>query len=306
MFLIITNQIIKMLMILLVGYNCYRVKLVDQHANEKFANLLLMVVNPCVAIIALQTDYSPQLVRGLLFSFALAFATHLMAILISVILIRKTGNENYSIERFSVVYSNCGFIGIPLVQSIFGGEGVLYLTAYMTTFNIFSWTHGIILMTGKATWKDLKKGLLSPMIIACTLGLILFFCHIRLPEIAYDTLNFIGSMNTPLAMLIAGISVAQTNIGQMIRNRKIYLIMALRLLLVPAILFGILVLLPMNPTAACSILIAAACPVGGTCTAFALRFHKNYRYASELYAFSTLCSLLTIPLFVFAAERLLF
>ncbi len=317
MVFLIINQIVKMLLILLLGCLCFRLKLVDEAGNKMLANLLLMVVNPCVALMALQTDYRPELVSGLLISYLLAVATHLFAIFLSHFLIRKAdgssggrgvllrGSEDYAVERFSCVYSNCGFIGIPLVQSILGNEGVLYLTAYMTVFNIFSWTHGISLITGRTSFKEVKKGLLTPMIFACFTGLILFFARIKIPQVPADAINYVAGMNTPLAMLIAGISVAQTDLRRMLKNARIYFVSALKLLLIPLLILPVLAALPISFNTALTILIAAACPTGATGTAFALKFHKNYRYASELYAFTTLLSLITIPLFVFAAELFL-
>lgn len=305
MFLIIINQILKMLLLLLLGCICYKTKLVDQSGNKALANLLLMVVNPILAVMALQTDYSPELVRRLLLAFVLAIAVHAGAILMSTILVRKTGNQDYAIERCSAIYSNCGFMGIPLVQSILGSEGVLYLTAFMTVFNICTWTHGVTQMTGKVSLQNLKKGLLSPMIIASIIGLILFFAQIRLPGVIADTLNYVKGMNTPLAMMIAGISVAQTDPGKMFLNKRLYFISFIKLMLMPSLVLLFLALIHVNSTVACTVLIASACPVAATCTAFSLRFRKNYKYCSELYAFTTLCSLVTIPIFVYAAERLL-
>ena len=304
-----------MLLILLLGCLCYRLKLVDEAGNKMLANLLLLVVNPLVAITALQTDCRPELITGLIISYLLAIATHLLAICLSHFLIRKgrenaaggtvqNGSEDYLLERFSCVYSNCGFIGIPLVQSILGDEGVLYLTAYMTVFNIFSWTHGIGLITGRFSFAQLKKGLLSPMVIACLTGLILFFGRIKIPQVPSDAINYVAGMNTPLAMLIAGISVAQTDFLKMLKNARIYFISALKLLLIPLVTLPILAVLPVSFNVALTILIAVACPTGATGTAFALKFHKNYRYASEIYAFTTLLSLITIPFFVYAAELL--
>lgn len=305
MFLIIINQIFKMLLLLLLGYACFKWKIIDEHGNKVLANLLLMVVNPVLAIMALQADYEARLISGLLLSYLLAIATHLGAIVLSNVLVKKPGNENVSIERFSAMYSNCGFMGIPLVQSTLGAEGVLYLTAYMTVFNICSWTHGMILMTGSMTMKNLKKGLLSPMIIASITGLILFFSRLRFPGTIADTLSYVSGMNTPLAMIIAGVSVAQTDIGRMLKNKNIYFISCIKLLIMPAIVLAVLTLIPVSQTVAYTILIAAACPAAATCTAFALRFQKNYTYASEIYAFSTLFSLITIPIFVYLAEILL-
>lgn len=356
MFSVIMTQIIKMLLILFVGILVSRLHLIDDHANKALANLLLLVVNPIVAITALQTDYSPDLVRGLLISYALAVLTHLIMIPVSALLIRKPEEkrdaaDNCAVERFAVIYSNCGFIGIPLVQSILGSEGVLYLTAYMTVFNIFSWTHGLGLMTKDAAASDrhidstrkdsvsgnsmsntqessaqavnskqksahtagsfsasaraLLRHLCTPMILASTLGLVLFFLQIKFPPILSDTLSYIGNMNTPLAMIIAGVSVSQVNIPAMLRDPRVYLVSFGKLLLMPTIVFVILLLVHVDSTVAYTILVASACPCAATGTAFALKYHKNYAYSSELYAFSTLCSLITIPAFLYAAERLL-
>ena len=305
MFVIIVNQILKMLLLLLLGCLCFRMKLVDEAGSKVLANLLLMVVNPMLAIVSLQTEYSAHLAQGLLVAYLLAFLTHLVAAILSTVLIRTTGNPDCGIDRFASMYSNCGFIGIPLVQSILGNEGVLYLTAYMTVFNFFSWTHGVMIMTGTFSLKELKKGLLSPMIFASILGVVFFFGRIHIPDLLLDSMNYVAGMNTPLAMLIAGISVAQTDLLSMLRNRKLYLISASKLLIMPALLLLVLTLIPVDPMVSCTMLVAAACPVAATGTAFALRFHKNALYASELYAFTTIESLVTIPLFVFAAERLI-
>ncbi len=314
MFTIIITQILKMLLILLLGVLLCRTKVIDEQTNAKLADLLLLVINPIVTFTALQTDYRPELVRGLLISYALALAAHLIMILISNLLIRRRGNENYAVERFSAMYSNCGFIGIPLVQSILGTEGVLYLTAYLTVFNLFAWTHGVFLMNDHASEesggalpfvKTLLKNLCTPMIFACVIGLILFGLRIQLPAILLDALDTVGNMNTPLAMIIAGVAVSQTNIPAMLKNCRVYLVAMIKLLLMPAIVFLLLLIIRPDYTVACTILVAAACPPATTCTAFALRFGKNQTHASEMYAFTTLCSLITIPIFVYAAERLL-
>ena len=243
MFVIIVNQILKMLLLLLLGCLCFRMRLIDENGSKVLANLLLMVVNPMLAIVSLQTEYSAHLAQGLLVAYLLAFLTHLVAAVLSTVLIRTTGNPDCGIDRFASMYSNCGFIGIPLVQSILGNEGVLYLTAYMTVFNFFSWTHGIMIMTGTFSLKELKKGLLSPMIFASILGVVFFFGRIHIPYLLLDSMNYVAGMNTPLAMLIAGISVAQTDLLSMLRNRKLYLISASKLLLMPALLLVVLVLI---------------------------------------------------------------
>ena len=129
MFTLIFNQLLKMLFIMLLAYFCYKIGLITQEGNRTLSNLLLMVVNPCLIITVYQTPYDPALIRGLMISFAAAAAAHILGILMAHFLIPAGKNPEYAIERIAAVYSNCGFIGIPLINSVLGSDGVFYLTA---------------------------------------------------------------------------------------------------------------------------------------------------------------------------------
>lgn len=305
MFEIITVQIIKMLFLLLLGILCYRKKLIDLNGSKALSNLLLLIISPVLAVTCLQTEYNTELVTGLLISFGISILIHGGMAILFTFLIRKYGNEHYAVERFSSMYSNCGFMGIPLVLSILGNEGLLYLTAYTIVFNVFAWSHGVSIMTGKTSLQHLRKVLVAPVILASVLGMILFFLRIRLPDLVLDTCSYITGMNTPIAMLIAGISVAQTNLPSMLKRKKLYLISVFKLLLMPSLVLLLLLVLPVPPKVACTMMVAASCPSGAMGTAFALRFQKDDKYAAELYSFTTICSLITVPGFVYAAEHLL-
>ena len=304
MFIIIMTQILKMLLLLGTGILCFRTGLVDQKGNRSLSNILLNVVSPALAISSLQIEYRTDLIQGLAATYAMAAFTHVLFITLATLLIRKKDNPHFDLERFTVIYSNCGFIGIPLVQSVLGAEGVFYLTAYITVFNLFSWTHGILLMSGKSSPKEAVKGLLTPMIVACILGLVLFLMQVRLPAVLGDSLSYLASMNTPLAMLIAGVSVAQTDLVRMLKNVRVYMVSLIRLVLLPLFVLVVLVFLPVPYTAKMVVMIVSACPTATSGTAFSLQFGKDYRYASELYTFTTVACLLTIPLFVTAGDYL--
>lgn len=304
MFILIFEQLMKMFFILLLAFICYRIRLVDQNGNKTVSNLLLLVVNPILIITVYQIKYDPELVRGLLLSFAAAVLTHVLGIIISTMLIRPKGSD-YCIERYSAMYSNCGFIGIPLIGSVLGDTGVFYLSAYMVIFNLFSWTHGVMLMEKKFSLKNLKQGLLSPMFIATFIAVILFFLQIKIPSVLLDSMNYIADMNTPLAMMVAGFSVAQADIGKMCRNIKIYYTSAIKLLLLPLCMIPLLILFRLSPEISMPTLIAASCPAATTGTMMAIRYRQNYTYASEIFALSTVLSVVTLPVIVLIAERLL-
>ncbi|HIW50593.1 MAG TPA: AEC family transporter [Candidatus Blautia intestinavium] len=304
MFLLIVSQLFKMLVILLVGIFCCRIGLVSTEGSRCISNLLLNIVNPCLIITVYQTDYDKTLVAGLLLSFAAALVSHFIAILISTAFIRKNSSAESGLERYAAVYSNCGFIGIPLIGSVLGSEGVFYLTAYMTVFNLLTWTHGLSLMKGNFRLRNLRDGLLSPMVLSTLLAMALFFIQFEIPGPLLDSMNYIADMNTPLAMMVAGFSVAHSNLKDICTNLSIYKVAALKLLVVPLAVLLFLSFLPLDSTVAYTTLIASACPTATTITMMSILYNKNHAYASEIFSFTTVLSILTIPVVISAAELL--
>lgn len=290
------NQILIMFLIIIIGMICYKARLIDRELNKKLSGILLMVVSPLLIFNSYQRDFSSDLFQGLLISFGLALASHLISILAAGILIRGKDDANTVIDRFSAIYSNCGFIGIPLINGLVGKEGVFYITAYLTVFNLFVWTHGVIMMVGKQSKKDIVKTLLSPTIIAIVLGMFCFLVRLKVPFIVYESIEYVASMNTPLAMLIAGVSIAQTNILKIFLKPRIYLVVVLKLLLIPILLLFLYTRLPINQTVLTTAILGVACPTAATGTMFALRYNKDAVYASEIFAITTLASIVSIPL----------
>lgn len=305
MFILIFEQLVKMFFILLLAFLCYRIGLVNQEGNKSISNLLLMIVNPVLIITVYQTEYDPGLVQGLLLSFLAAALTHVLGIVVSTVFIRSGSGADYSIERFSAMYSNCGFIGIPLIGSVLGDTGVFYLSAYMTMFNLFTWTHGVILMEKKCSLKNLVHGLLSPMFIATLAAIALFFLRIEIPSVLLDSMDYIADMNTPLAMMVAGFSVAQADILKMCRNLRLYYVSTVKLVLFPLCTIPLFLVLRLPQEVSMTILIAAACPTATTGTMMAIRYRQNYTYASEIFALSTVLSVATMPVVVLIAEQIL-
>ncbi len=301
MFILILNQLLKMLLIMILAFICYRLHIINQEGNRNMSSLLLMVVNPCLIITAFQTEYDPALVQGLLSAFSAAVLAHIAGILIAHFLIPEKGNPEFALERFGAAYSNCGFIGIPLVSSVLGSKGVFFLTAYLTVFNILSWTHGLVLLNGKFSSKRLKEGLLSPIVICTIIGAALFFLRLSIPSQVLDSMNYIANMNTPLAMLIAGFSVAQADLKKIFLHVRIYWICLLKLFAMPLALLAFLAVLPIDSDVAYTTLVAAACPTATSLTMMAIRFERNYTYASEIFSLSTVLSVVTIPAVTYVA-----
>jgi predicted permease len=300
------NQIMIMFFIILIGIFCYRIRLIDQVTNRKLSDIVLMLVNPIVVLVAYQREFETKLLTGLLISLLMAVVTHIVGIVISNVIIRRKKNRtDLSIERFAAIYSNCGFIGIPMAGGLFGSEGVFYITAYMTIFNLLVWTHGVVIMTGKADIKSIGKAMLSPTIIATVVGFLMFITRLMLPNVLLETLTYIGNMNTPLAMLVAGVTIAQTDVRKLLVKPRIYYISFVKLLLIPIVMLFIFRLFEMPNVVLLTSVLAAACPTAVTVNLFAIRYEKNFLYASEVFAISTMASMITIPLVMYVANLIL-
>ena len=299
--MVILRQIVIMFIILLIGFGCSMKGLITKEGNKQLSAVALHIVNPLLIFMSYQSDYSSKLLRGLLWSFLLSGLSFAVTIWLSTLLIKKKRPE-HELERFSAVYSNCGFIGIPLIRGIYGDEGVLYLTAYITLFNILIWTHGLMTMKGSKDMKSFLNSLKAPSVVAVFIGLIFYLLQIRLPDFLHTSLQYVSDMNTPLAMLIAGSAAAQTNVVKALKNSGLYIVAALKLAVLPLAAMALLHFIPAPHIVHMVVLIASACPVATTGTMFAIQYDKNPERCSEFFAVTTLLSGLTLPVVTMLGE----
>ena len=292
--LLITKRISIMFIILLVGVLCYKKGLITKKGTKQLSEVELKLVNPILIFMSYQKDYESAMIKNLLWAFVLSAISFAITIGLSYVLVGKK-NSDYVVERFSMVYSNCGFLGIPLINGVFGSEGVLYLTAYVTLFNFLVWTHGLMTMKGQKDFSPAIKAVKSLPVIAVFAGLVCYMLQLRLPSVPAQALQYIADMNTPLAMLIAGATIAQSNVLNMIKKPRNYLICLYKLLLLPLIVFAVIRLFGLPEIVVATLTIATACPVATTGIMFALTLDKNAERCSELFSMSTLLSALTLP-----------
>lgn len=307
---ILAGQTFVMFLMILAGYVIFRTKLSDHEGNRTVSNILLMVVIPAVLLSTmLSIEYSPSIARGFLFSLLLGFLSHLAVILIAHVLLRgKQRHPQVGIERYAAVYSNCGFMAIPLVSAVLGDEAVLYLSAYMIAFNILTWTHGLVEITGSTSFRQVVKGLMSPTVICSVLGILGFLLQIRVESHVMQAIRYIGAMNTPLGMIVTGCVLAETGLSGVLKRPRLFLIIAVKLIAAPAVTCLILVLARrivwFGDELFYAILIPAACPTATTATMMALRYDQDYEYSNQAVVTTTLLSMVSIPLVVGAARLL--
>jgi hypothetical protein len=295
MTLTLLYQAAIMLILICLGIFCFKTGIISEGGSKELSRLALLVINPVVIFMAYQKELEARLLKGFVTAFLLGILSFAVASFVSYILVRRKPGRETDIERFSCIYSNCSFMGIPLIQALLGSEGVFYLTAYLTIFNILVWTHGVITMSGQKTMKNVAKAFTSSSVIAIVLGFIFFVLRISLPGLITDTLSLISSMNTPVAMIVAGATIARTNVFKALKNPRIYFVTFLTLLFIPALMAVIFSFIPADETVETAVLIAAAAPSATMCTMFSLRYDRNSLYASEIFAVTTLLSVVTMP-----------
>ncbi len=296
--LTIVEQIIKMFIMMAVGAWLYHKSIVNEDTSSRLSAILLNVATPCTIITAFNQEFSTLKLQGLILSFILA----ILAIILSGLIGKLFFNKN-KIESFSVCFANAGFIGIPLVTGLLGSASVFYLSAYIAMFYIFLWTYGIVLMSGDKKRVNWQSILFNPTILATGLGILLFVLPIGLWTPISQAVSSLGSMNTPLAMLILGIYMAKSNLIEMFTDFKIYKACLVRLIVVGIATLMALSLVPNQYNEIKTVILIANCaPVGVIVAVFAQMFHEDYNYSAEIVSLSTILCVVTMPLLVFASQ----
>lgn len=300
----ILNQTIIMLILIAVGVLCAKLKIISSDTNRELSKFVLQVVNPVVIFMSYQKEYEARLVKNLLITFALSVLAFAVILAVAYIFVRKKDGGHTEVERFSSIYSNCAFMGIPLMSALFGDEGVFYLTAFITVFNLVVWTHGVIIISGEKNMKEVVKVFYSPTMIAIVLGILTFFLKIKLPAVPVSALNFIKEINTPMAMIVSGVTISATNVPKLLKNTRLYFICLVKLIIIPAVLALVMSLFSVDEEVRMTVIVAAASPPAAMCTLFCIKYNKNSVYASEIFTAGTILSVLTLPAIVKLTEIL--
>ncbi len=289
---IIFRQSVTMALYMAMGYLLFRRGKITAEGSKSIAALLLWLVLPGVIINSFCVEFTPERLEQLGVSALLGAGALLLAMALARLIYGKS-----PVDNFAAAFSNAGFMGIPLVKACFGESAVFYLVAFVAFLNVMQWVYGIALLSrGKAQagWKQL---LFNPICAGLAVGLLLFFTGLgtRLPGIIRNTVSGIAALNGPLAMLVLGVYLAQTNPIAMLTKPGLYILSAVRLLLIPAATMLLLSPIPADTTLRLTILAAACAPVGSNVAVYAQLYGEDYPYACQTVAMSTLLSILTMP-----------
>ena len=322
-FAAVAEKVGLLFILIAVGFFCQRVKLLTEEANKRMADIVMYIVTPCVIIHAFSaTLYAKQELVGILKNIGLvaliAALAHAVMILIVSLVFRSSDQSRRRVMRFAAVFSNAGFIALPLAQALIdtptSHEGALYAAVYLAVFNIALWTWGYVDMSGDKGGIGVRKLLLNPGIIGVAIGLFFFTtplyieigaeAGLHLPRLLADAISALSALNLPLPMLMVGYYLGKADLLAAFKDTPSYLCMALRLIVFPLALLGILYVCGVRGHVLTVSVIGACAPVGATTTIFSAKFEHDVALSVRLVSLSTVLSLVSMPLIVGLTQML--
>ena len=296
-FFTVASNVLTLFLLMGAGVLCAKTKLLSDGGVKALANLALYIATPCVIIKSCIREFDPAMLWGFLTVVAVAAVTHGVLVLLAAVVFRDSDENRRRVFRCATVFSNAGYMAIPLQQAILGEIGVFYCAAYIIVFNVFLWTYGLVEMSGESRL-SVKKILLNPGIIGVVVGLLLFVFPIPVPELLINGIGHLAALNTPVPMLIVGYYLAQTDLVAALKDGRGWLVIALRLVAAPLLALGGLLLCGVRGEVLTACMICIATPVATACTMFATRFDRSPKLSVNLVSLSTLLSVGTLPLMV--------
>lgn len=297
-FLTVSKQVVTLFMLIAVGFICGKIGFMSKATSKNITDIVLYFVTPCVIINAYQVDFNPEILINLGITALCAIGAHIISIIIVTLVFRGKDIDKKAVLRFGTVFSNCGFMSLPLQQAIIGQEGVLYGAAFVGIFNIFLWTYGVICMSGDKKGISAKSLLLNPGILGVVIALIFFLLSFRLPEVIAQPVKYLASLNTPLPMFIIGFYLSNSKISSGLRDKNAWLSALIRLIVIPVICISLMYLFGVRDNILITVAIAVSAPIAATTTMFATKFNKDTELSVNLVSLSTILSIVTMSCIV--------
>ena len=297
--LICAQQVVVLFLLMATGTVAVKTGVLKPENKQALSNLLVYLVVPAMIFNSYRMEFSAEILRNLLAAFGMSVLAICIGTVITLVLTARRKDSRAPIFRFATVFSNAAYMGFPLISALFGAEGLLYASAYVTVFNILLWTMGYGMVSGSANARDVARNLLrTPVFYALVAGLAIYFFQIPIPRLIAQPIELLAGMNTPLSMLITGMLLAASDLKAIVSDLHIWKLAAVRMLLIPAVCLGVFALLGLVHLgmSAQVVLLLECCPAAAITSVFAVQFHHDESYAAGSVVLTTLLSIVILPL----------
>lgn len=302
--LIAARQVGILYIMVLVGVICDKIGWFTEKTGRACTDLLFYIITPSVIINSFFTrEFTKDSGIKLLISVGCGFLLHFVAIAVNTPLFSKGNKDENCVYKYGAIYGNVGYMTLPLTEAILGSEGVFYCSAVVMAFNVVSFTHGVFMMdNGKGF--DAKKLILNPGVIAMLIGLPFFLFKVQLPELITKPVVFIAGTQTPVAMIVFGTFLAHSQLKNIFKHKKIFLVALSKLIVLPAIMIGIYKLIGLGGTLLTALAISSCAPSANNTVLFSAKYDKDAGLASQLVATVSFISIITMPIIIAAVQTI--
>ncbi len=305
--MIILQKMLVLFLIMMIGYAACRREILTEAVCKKLSGIIVNIANPCIILSAV-VDGDISAVKGsdVILTIAVSWAVYGVLLLAAELLPRilRVPAADLGMYKVMTVFSNMGYMGFPIILSVYGSTALLYASVFLIPFNFLIYTYGIIVMKRDGKGSRLRlRSVLNNGVLACILMVILFFGGLRLPTVLTDTITGVAGMTVPVSMMIIGASLAGLKLSKLLLDVRLLLFAAIRLLLIPVAGMFLVCRFVTQPQLLGVTLVVLATPVGSLTAMLAQEYGGDYMLASRGVALTTLLSVLTIPV-VFAVTGL--
>lgn len=299
-FSVILQQLFMLAIMMLIGFLGVKTKFLQAELKDSISKIILRITLPLLNLTAITGQtLRPDMVKNAGIIVGVGICIISLTLLVGHLSgkLFRLPSPTRTIHTCMSAFGNVIFLGYPLITALYGQEGLFYAIVYALVNDGFVWTMGVFLIAksgGGDTKAGLKK-LINPNTVTFLVSLLMLALGIRLPKLLHETLASVGSMTTCLSMLFIGMTLATIELKGIYKRFSIYLIVIVKMLLIPAILTFLLSKTPLDRTLLGVLILQIAMPVQTIITVVANEFHSDYRYAAECVFITTLFSLATLP-----------
>ena len=293
---------LQMAVLIILGFILRKTRIIDDRIQKGLSNILIYAVLPFNLISSSQYEYSKELIMALIAVAAASLCYFTFSILgmRAVVGKMKLEDQEKRVVVTTSVFMNTGFVGFPLMSSIFGAKGLLLASCYNMVFNLFMYSYGEHKLSGqKAGFKNIIK---NPVTLATIAALILFIIPWRMPLHIKETIDIVGNMTVPLAMMIIGSTLTTVDYKKLFIDKISYFSTAMRLIIFPLIMLGAVVLVRhwfyMMPVTATTIVLMTALPTGSMNVIFSEKFNCAPKLCARNFTQTVVLMIITLPLFL--------
>lgn len=302
-------KIITIVLLIAVGFYARKRNVVTSESRAGITNLLLGIIIPFSVFNSFLSSFDWVKAQNSLILIVISLIWYpLMQYGVSKLIFWKYPKDEAKrrLFQFASTYSNAVFMGLPFAQALFGDDGLFYASVFNLPYNVFLWSMGYASFTKQPMNKEgIKNTFTNPVIIACVLGYAYWLVQPLIPESVvsslkpvWDVFSTVGAANTPVAMILIGAIVAEAKLLQVLKDADVWIFSAIKLLVVPAILFAVLFALGYRGWILAIPTVIAAMPTCATGGILASKFNIHQELSASIITFTTLLSAATVPLWL--------